>query len=87
MQHRRGGASDLVPACAALFKVMATLLTSAFPGYAPPDGVAIGPQGKERTVFRTGRSTREVARMAPSAQTAFDAVAIEGGLPVIIDAG
>jgi len=42
-------------------------------------------QGKARTVFRTGRSTREVAKMDPSAQNAFDAVAIGGGLPVIVD--
>lgn len=42
-------------------------------------------QGKARTVFRTGRSSREVAKMDPSAQNAFDAVAIGGGLPVIVD--
>lgn len=42
-------------------------------------------QGKARTVFRTGRSSREVAEMDPSAQNAFDAVAIGGGLPVIVD--
>lgn len=42
-------------------------------------------QGKARTVFRTGRSTSEVAKMDPSAQNAFDAVAIGGGLPVIVD--
>lgn len=42
-------------------------------------------QGKARTVFRTGRSSREVAKMDPSAQNAFDAVAIGGGVPVIVD--
>lgn len=42
-------------------------------------------QGKARTVFRTGRSSREVAKMDPSAQNAFDAVAIGGGLPVLVD--
>jgi glc operon protein GlcG len=42
-------------------------------------------QGKARTVFRTGRTSREVAKMDPSAQNAFDAVAIGGGLPVIVD--
>lgn len=42
-------------------------------------------QGKARTVFRTGRSSREVAKMDPSAQNAFEAVAIGGGLPVLVD--
>lgn len=42
-------------------------------------------QGKARTVFRTGRTSGEVAKMDPSAQNAFDAVAIGGGLPVIVD--
>lgn len=42
-------------------------------------------QGKARTVFRTGRTSREVAKMDPSAQNAFDAVAIGGGLPVLVD--
>ncbi len=42
-------------------------------------------QGKARTVFRTGRSSREVAKMDPSAQNAFDAVAIGGGVPVVVD--
>ncbi len=42
-------------------------------------------QGKARTVFRTGRSTREVAKMDPGAQGAFDAVPIVGGLPVMVE--
>lgn len=42
-------------------------------------------QGKARTVFRTGRSTREVAQMDPTIQTAFEAVAVPGGLPVMVD--
>src|SRR5690606_33512653 len=42
-QHRRGGASDLVPACAApLFKIAAALPKLTFPRHAAPDGVAIG---------------------------------------------
>ena len=40
--------------------------------------------GKARTVFRTGRATADVAKMDPSAQREFDAVAIGGGLPVIV---
>jgi uncharacterized protein GlcG (DUF336 family) len=42
-------------------------------------------QGKARTVFRTGRSTADVAKMDASAQRAFDAVAIAGGVPVMVD--
>lgn len=42
-------------------------------------------QGKARTVFRTGRSTADVAKMDASAQRAFDAVAIGGGVPVMVD--
>ena len=40
---------------------------------------------KARTVFRTGRSTADVAKMDPSAQRAFDAVAIAGGVPVVVE--
>jgi uncharacterized protein GlcG (DUF336 family) len=39
------------------------------------------PQGKAHTVFRTGRSTREVAQMDATAQTAFDAVAFPATFP------
>ncbi len=40
---------------------------------------------KARTVFRTGRSTRDVAKMDPNAQRLFDAVALTGGIPVLVD--
>jgi uncharacterized protein GlcG (DUF336 family) len=42
-------------------------------------------QSKARTVFRTGRSTADVARMDPAAQREFEAVAIPGGLPVLVE--
>jgi len=41
--------------------------------------------GKARTVFRTGRATADVAKMDPSAQREFDAVAIAGGVPVLVE--
>ena len=40
---------------------------------------------KARTVFRTGRSTRDVAKMDPNAQQVFDAVTLTGGVPVMVD--
>lgn len=42
-------------------------------------------QGKARTVHRTGRSTADVAKMDPSAQRELDAVAIAGGVPVMVE--
>ncbi|WP_168694318.1 GlcG/HbpS family heme-binding protein [Sphingomonas flavalba] len=46
---------------------------------------AVLAQGKAGTVFRTGRSTAEVAKMAETAQRAFNAVTYAGGLPVMVD--
>lgn len=40
---------------------------------------------KARTVFRTNRSTREVAKMDPNAQLLFNAVTLVGGVPVMVD--
>ena len=42
-------------------------------------------QLKARTVFRTGRSTREAGKMEAWWQGAFDAVPIPGGLPVMVN--
>lgn len=39
---------------------------------------------KARTVFRTGRSTREMETMNPTGARLFDAVTIPGGLPAMV---
>jgi glc operon protein GlcG len=40
---------------------------------------------KARTVFRTGRATRDVAKMDPNAHQVFNAVTLAGGMPVMVD--
>jgi glc operon protein GlcG len=40
---------------------------------------------KAKTVSRSGRSTRAMAKMDPSGQRVFDAVTIAGGLPFLLE--
>ena len=40
---------------------------------------------KGRTVFRTGRPSRDAAKSDPSIQRLFDAMALPGGIPVLLN--